>query len=126
MKSTPRRAAFVAATAAAAAQDGPVGFAQRVAAFPRLVRDVLLGRYDGVSRGKLLMMVAAAIYIVSPIDVLPEALLTIPGLADDAVVAGWLLASVLGGTAAYVAWQEGQISPAADGRATVPGEVLIP
>ena len=40
MKSTPRRAAFAAATAAAAAQDGPVGFAQRLAAFPRLVRDV--------------------------------------------------------------------------------------
>lgn len=126
MKSTPRRAAFVAATAAAAAQDGPVGFAQRLAAFPGMVRDVLLGRYDGVSRGKLLLMVAAALYIVSPVDVLPEALLTIPGLADDAVVAGWLLASVLGGTAAYVAWQEGEIAPAAGGRTTVPGEVVTP
>ena len=126
MKSTPRRAAFAAATAAAAAQDGPVGFAQRLAAFPRLVRDVLLGRYDGMTRGKLLLMVAAAVYIVSPIDVLPEALLTIPGLADDAVVAGWLLASVLGGTAAYAAWHEGEIAPATDGRTTVPGEVVTP
>ena len=126
MTSTTRRAAFVAATTASAAQHGPVGFAQRLAAFPRLVRDVLLGRYDGMSRGKLLLMVAAAVYIVSPIDFLPEALLTIPGLADDAVVAGWLLASVLGGSAAYAAWREGQIAPAPDGRATVPGEVVTP
>ena len=90
------------------------------------MRDVLLGRYDGMSRGKLLLMAAAAVYIVSPIDLLPEALLTLPGLADDAVVAGWLLASVLGGTSAYAAWREGQVVPAPDGRSTVPGEVLHP
>ena len=37
-----------------------------------------------------------------------------------------LLASVLGGTAAYAAWHDGEIAPATDGRTTVPGEVLTP
>jgi uncharacterized membrane protein YkvA (DUF1232 family) len=68
--------------------------------------------------------VAAAIYIVSPIDLVPEALLTIPGLADDAVVAGWLIAAVLGATGAYAGWRDGRIDPTSDGRAPVPGEVI--
>lgn len=123
MSRTARRGAFAAAATAAAAEGSP-GLVGRVAALPRLVRDVVTGRYDGLSRGRLALMALALLYIVSPVDLVPEALLTIPGLADDAVVAGWLLASVLGGTAAYAAWHEGQIAPAADGRATVPGEVV--
>ena len=53
------------------------------------------------------MMAVALVYIVSPIDVLPEALLTIPGLMDDAAVAAWLIASLMGATTAYRAWSGG-------------------
>ena len=116
--------AFVTATAAAAASDGPVGFAQRLASVPRLVRDVVLGRYDGLSRRRLLVMVLAAGYVLSPIDLLPEALLTLPGLADDALVAGWLVAAVLGATGAYAAWHAGEVTPAAPGATTVLGQVV--
>ena len=77
MASTRRKAAYTAAAAAVAA-DGPAGFGSRVASIPRLVRDVLAGDYDGMTRGRLAMMVLALLYIVSPIDLLPEALMTIP------------------------------------------------
>lgn len=98
-----RKAAYTAA-AAAAMSDGPLGFGQRVASLPGLVRDTMTGRYDGLGKGRLAMMVVALIYIVAPIDVLPEALLTIPGLLDDAAVAAWLIASLMGATTAYRAW----------------------
>jgi uncharacterized membrane protein YkvA (DUF1232 family) len=84
--------------------DGPLGFGQRVASLPGLVRDTLNGQYDGLGRGRLAMMAVALIYIVAPIDFVPEALLTIPGLLDDAAVAAWLIASLMGATTAYRAW----------------------
>ena len=54
MASTGRKAA-AAAAAAAAMSDGPTGFMGRISSIPRLVRDVLLGRYEGLSRGRLLL-----------------------------------------------------------------------
>jgi len=122
MASTGRKAA-AAAAAAAAMSDGPTGFMGRISSIPRLVRDVLLGRYDGLSRGRLLLMVVAVFYIVSPIDLLPELFLTIPGLADDAAVAAWLVAALIGATTAYRAWESGHVAHADDPR-VVPGEVI--
>ncbi len=124
MQKTRRRTAFFAAAASAAASDSPLSFADRVASIPRMALDIMLGRYDGTSRGRLLVMVAAALYIVSPIDLLPEAFLTLPGLADDAVVAGWLVASLFGATTAYAAWRESRIPRPASGGRVVPGEVI--
>jgi len=121
MASTGRKAA-AAAAAAAAMQDGPTGFVARVGSIPRMVRDVFRGDYDGLSRKRVLLMVLAVVYIVSPVDLLPEALLTIPGLADDAAVAAWLIASLLGATSAYRMWENGRIS--ADDPHVVPGEVI--
>jgi uncharacterized membrane protein YkvA (DUF1232 family) len=86
--------------------DGPLGFGQRVASLPALVRDTLNGRYDGLGKGRLAMMVVALIYIVAPIDIVPEAFLTIPVLMDDAAVAAWLIASLMGATTAYRAWSD--------------------
>jgi uncharacterized membrane protein YkvA (DUF1232 family) len=105
-----RKAAYTAA-AAAAMSDGPLGFGQRVASLPGLIRDTMTGRYDGLGKGRLAMMVVALIYIVAPIDVLPEALLTIPGLLDDAAVAAWLIASLMGATTAYRSWSGAIGSP---------------
>jgi uncharacterized membrane protein YkvA (DUF1232 family) len=122
MASTGRKAA-AAAAAAAAMQDGPTGFMARVASIPRMVRHVLTGDYDGLSRGRLLLMLGAVLYIVSPVDLLPEAILTIPGLADDAAVAAWLVASVLGATSAYRAWEGGRVATFDDPK-VVPGEVI--
>ena len=126
MASNRKKAAYAAA-AAAAATDGPVGFAQRVASIPRMVRDVMSGRFDGIGRGRLLIMVLAVVYIVSPIDLLPEAFLTIPGLLDDAGIAAWLVAALFGATTAYRHWERGQAgAPTVDDPRVVPGEVLHP
>lgn len=95
-----RKAAYTVA-ATAAMSEGPLSFGQRVACLPGLVRDTVNGQYDGLGRGRLAMMVVALVYIVSPVDLLPEALLTLPGMMDDAAVAAWLIASLMGATTAY-------------------------
>ena len=55
----------------------------------------LRGTYPGLERGRLLMMALALAYVVSPVDVMPEALMLLAGLGDDAFVLAWLAGAVL-------------------------------
>jgi uncharacterized membrane protein YkvA (DUF1232 family) len=118
MATTARSAAFTTAAAHTVASDGPTGFLRRLGAIPAMLRDGLTGRFPGLTRGKLMLMTLAALYIVSPIDLLPEALLTIPGLADDAVIGAWLAAALFTSTDDYLLWR-GQVSDR-----VVPGQVI--
>ena len=120
MSKNSRRSAFAAAASSA---DSPSGLMARISALPRLVRDVLTGRFEEVGRGRLLLMGLAVLYIVSPVDLVPEALLTIPGMVDDAAVIAWLISAVLGATTAYLAWEGSTPTTYADPR-VVPGEVI--
>jgi uncharacterized membrane protein YkvA (DUF1232 family) len=102
--------------------EGPLSFGQRVATLPGLVRDTVNGRYVGLGRGRLAMMAVALVYIVSPVDFLPEALLTLPGMMDDAAVAAWLIASLMGATTAYQVWSGSGPAPTTDGNLGDAGE----
>jgi uncharacterized membrane protein YkvA (DUF1232 family) len=44
-------------------------------------------------KGKIIAMIAAVVYIVSPIDFIPDFLLPI-GIVDDATAFGWLLFAI--------------------------------
>jgi uncharacterized membrane protein YkvA (DUF1232 family) len=63
------------------------------------------GSYPGLSRSRLALLALAAVYIVSPIDLVPEAFLLALGLADDAAVAAWLASQLLGETDRFLAWK---------------------
>jgi hypothetical protein len=83
--------AFVAAGAAAMA----VGAVLLIAGILRLRR---AARREGpaavrqyrTSTGKIVAMIAAVVYIVSPIDLVPDPLLPV-GIVDDATALAWLL-----------------------------------
>lgn len=96
---------------------GAPGTGERLAALPRLVGASLSGRYPGLTRGRLTLMAAGLAYLLSPIDAMPELLLTIFGLGDDALVAAWLAGTVLAETESFLDWEARQ-------RAVVPGEVI--
>ena len=118
-----RRSGAYTAVASEAAKD-PMSFLSRVTAVPGMVRDVLLGRYTGLSKGKLFLMALAIGYIVSPIDLLPEAILTIPGLADDAIVTAWLIGSVLTESTRYL--EHRGVVDVSDDPSVIPGEIVRP
>ena len=118
-----RRSGAYTAVASEAAKD-PMSFLSRVTAVPGMVRDVLLGRYTGLGTGKLFLMLLAVGYIVSPIDLLPEAILTIPGLADDAVVAAWLIGSVLTESTRYL--EHRGVVDVTENPSVIPGEIIRP
>ena len=102
MKSS-RRAALTAATVSTMNAHGNTVFLSRMKAVPPMLRDTATGRYDGLGKGRLLAMCLALAYLVSPVDLLPEALLTIPGLVDDAGIAVWLLAIAMHSADDYLA-----------------------
>lgn len=89
-------------------QPGAPSLAARVNAFPRLMGAVLSGRWDGMGRGRLGMMGLALLYLVSPVDLVPEGLLLAIGLVDDVVVATWLAGSALDATERFIAWESAQ------------------
>lgn len=53
------------------------------------VKDVATGRYKGYSKTHLTLIVAAILYVVSPLDVIPDFLIVV-GLIDDAAIIAWV------------------------------------
>jgi uncharacterized membrane protein YkvA (DUF1232 family) len=104
-KTLRRTAAFTALGRAllSGARGGP-SIGTRLAALPRMIRATTRKEYDGGLR--VALMAAATVYVVSPIDFVPEAFLTIFGLADDAVMIAWLAGSVLAETGRFLEWEK--------------------
>jgi uncharacterized membrane protein YkvA (DUF1232 family) len=107
----PRRIAAFTALWRAVAQSrrpGAPGMGDRVRALPRLLGGAVLGRYPALTRGRLGLILLALAYLVSPIDLLPEAFVPLLGLADDGVVALWLGGAFLAETERFLAWEREQ------------------
>src|SRR4051794_2712691 len=98
MAKTLKRTAALAALGKAlmSSRRGGPTMGQRLLALPRMFAATATGRYDG--RLRLLLVTAATLYVVSPVDFVPEAFLGIFGLADDAVMITWLAGAVLAET----------------------------
>jgi uncharacterized membrane protein YkvA (DUF1232 family) len=96
------------------AKGGP-SVAKRVAALPRMIKASARGEYDGGMR--VALMAAATVYVVSPVDFIPEAMFLLVGLADDAVMIAWLAGSVLSETARFLEWERARA-------AVLPGSVV--
>ena len=100
-------AAMVASSVRTAVRPGSPGLGERAAAVPRMMSARLRGDYNGVTWGHLGVLAAAVVYIVSPLDLVPEGLFSVFGLADDAVVATLLAAALVNDTEAFIAWERG-------------------
>lgn len=91
----------------AAMRSGP--FAVVTDDFRALIRLVVAyarGHYREIPVDSLVIVVAGLIYVVSPLDLIPD---TIPGLGvvDDAAVIGWVIKTVRGELDAFREWEAG-------------------
>ncbi|WP_242457932.1 DUF1232 domain-containing protein [Halomonas sp. YLGW01] len=75
--------------------------------FLPMLGDVLTGRYRPVPWAAIGFMAAALGYLLSPLDLIPDVVLLL-GLADDALIVGWLLTRVDRHLAPYHAWRAGR------------------
>lgn len=96
----------VARAVKASSTPGGAALPERLAALPRLGRAVARGQYQGVTPAQLALLTAAAAYVASPVDLLPEALVGAVGLADDAVVLSWFARTLITVTDEFLAWEK--------------------
>jgi uncharacterized membrane protein YkvA (DUF1232 family) len=111
-----RAAAFTALWKALVANSEGPSIGTRMVALPRMIWQTLMGRYDGGAR--ILMMLAGVVYFVSPIDLIPEALLLIPGLIDDAFIVAWVVGAFLSETERFLKWEDARVA-----RVVIDGDV---
>lgn len=74
----------------------------------RLLKAWKNGSYRGLSLRTLASVVAALIYVLSPVDFLPDFIPGI-GLIDDAAVVAFLLHSMAQDLAAFRAWEQSRV-----------------
>lgn len=72
------------------AEGGPL---RRFAAIPAMISSAWRRSDRGVSRSQTVLWLVAVVYLVSPIDLIPE-LLPVIGFTDDIGLAAWLLGSL--------------------------------
>lgn len=84
---------------------GAPGLLRRLFAAPRLVVAVLRRRYPGLSRGKLAAFgLLALLYVLSPIDAIPD-FIPVLGWTDDSAVVLWFLTGLVRESGRYVEWE---------------------
>lgn len=83
------------------AEGGPL---RRFAAIPAMISSAWNRSDRGVSRPQTVLWLAAVVYLVSPIDLIPE-LLPVIGVADDIGLAAWLLGSLYAEAGNYLGRQ---------------------
>ena len=89
----------------AGSQPGTPSLLERVRLLPAMLADSLAGRFPALSRLRLGMLLLGVLYVVSPVDLVPESALLLLGLTDDVLVAGWVVATALDAAGEYAVWR---------------------
>lgn len=116
------RATTVAGAVRASRGRHPLG--QRLGAVLPMLRDTLTGRWPGAPRLRILGGLFGLVYVVSPLDFLPELLLGPFGLGDDLAMSVVAVAALL---SSAEDWLDREESPAAGDPAAhdvIPGVVI--
>lgn len=97
-----------AASAALQGRGGALGAVRRDAqALARVAREVIAGRYRALPKRSLVAIVAALLYFLDPLDMIPD-FLPLFGFADDAAVLFWVASRVRKDLDAFLRWEVGQ------------------
>lgn len=102
MRKENRAAAGAAAWQVIQNTDGNISVWQRAGAVPRMMVAKVRGRYPEMTATKLLGMIVLTLYIVSPIDFIPELFVPLLGLTDDVGAAVWLTTMLLGESERFI------------------------
>ncbi|TDC74588.1 YkvA family protein [Actinomadura sp. 7K507] len=82
------------------------GLWQRARAVPRMLKSVLRGQYKGMSVGTLGLLALGLVYIISPIDAIPD-MIPVVGIVDDTGMALWMATVLVKAAGDFVAWERG-------------------
>ncbi len=74
-------------------------------ALVRLAREALAGRYRALPKRALVACLAAVVYLVNPLDLVPDVLPAL-GWIDDGVVIAWVVSQIRRDLDAFLAWEK--------------------
>jgi uncharacterized membrane protein YkvA (DUF1232 family) len=117
MAGTRRIAAVTALARAIFRAEGRGGARGRLSDVPRMLRWGFTGRYPHLGRARMILVGVAAVLVISPVDLVPELVLPVLGLADDLVLISWAVGAVLAEIDAFAEWER-------VGREIIVGEVV--
>ena len=69
------------------------GFVENVKRLVRLIQSYAAGEYRGLDRSNMILVVAAILYFLSPIDIIPDFIPMI-GLLDDITLITWVITTL--------------------------------
>ncbi len=75
----------------------------------RLLRAYATGRYRDIPWASLVSIVAAVLYFVMPLDLIPDFILGL-GLIDDVALLGWILSSLKSDIDHFIEWEQDNAS----------------
>ena len=76
----------------------------------RMAKAYAAGEYRNVSWKSVLLILAAILYFVNPVDLLPD-LIPVLGFTDDFGILVWVYNTVAGEVDKFLAWERSQITP---------------
>ncbi len=74
----------------------------------RLVKSFIKGEYRLISYSRIILIVAAMLYIINPLDAISD-LLPLIGFTDDLMILGWVILQVKGEIYKYMEWETAKI-----------------
>lgn len=106
------------------ASNGRYPLGRRVLAVPPMIWAVLRGRWRGVPKFRVMAGMAGIVYVLVPIDFIPEAVLGPFGLGDDLALAALSVAALLSAAEDYLDARFGTAGVAASKGEVITGTVI--
>jgi len=100
------RLRYLLAAAVSIAQDRGGRLLRDLQLLVRILKASVRGAYTGLSVHKLVTIVSAILYLISPLDVIPD-FIPVVGYVDDAAVIAWVLKSIAEELKDFKMWEEG-------------------
>jgi uncharacterized membrane protein YkvA (DUF1232 family) len=86
------------------------GVKQKFSILGRLVKAYALGEYREIPWKTLLIVIAAILYFINPIDLIPD-LIPVAGLTDDVGILIWVYNSLSAEIDKFLVWEQSQLTP---------------
>ncbi len=71
----------------------------------KMIKQTVKGEYKGLSNDSLVIFIAAFLYFLNPLDLIPDFLMPI-GLTDDLTLLVWVFAKFQGELESYKKWHD--------------------
>ncbi len=119
-----RVAALVSAASLLALRRGLRPVRDDLQALLRMLRETLAGRYRALPTRSLVAVLAGAVYLVNPLDLVTD-VLPLVGLVDDVAVLAWITHMIRRDLDAFLAWER-EWGNAIDVEARIAPDTLLP